>query len=157
MATSHSADDVASAVLSVIRGHLELHHALAARLGLNPSDLAALLHVGAAGELQQEHLRARLRMSKGAMTVLVDRLEEAGLLERRPNPADRRSVLLAATERTAAVRGARRTELRERLVAMADRLEAADRATVIGFLTDVLAELEAVTGDVAQAVTAART
>jgi DNA-binding MarR family transcriptional regulator len=47
-------------------------------------------------------LAARLTISRGGMTKLVDRLEDAGLLRREPAPDDRRgsyAVLTAAGER----------------------------------------------------------
>ena len=48
-------------------------------------------------------LAARLTISRGGMTKLVDRLEQAGLLRREPTPNDRRgayAVLTAAGEAT---------------------------------------------------------
>jgi DNA-binding MarR family transcriptional regulator len=47
-------------------------------------------------------LAARLTISRGGMTKLVDRLEEAGLLRREPSPEDRRgsyAVLTPSGER----------------------------------------------------------
>jgi DNA-binding MarR family transcriptional regulator len=40
----------------------------------------------------------RLSMSPGAITVLVDRMERRGHVERVPNPKDRRSALVRTTE-----------------------------------------------------------
>jgi len=40
-----------------------------------------------------------LGVDTGAITRLLDRLETKGLVARRPNPADRRSVMLALTPR----------------------------------------------------------
>lgn len=37
-------------------------------------------------------------LSKGAVTQLADRLERLGYLERRPNPEDRRSLILVETK-----------------------------------------------------------
>lgn len=44
-----------------------------------------------------------LELTTGAMTSLIDRLERHGHLERRPNPDDRRSVLLHLTPSGSAV------------------------------------------------------
>jgi DNA-binding MarR family transcriptional regulator len=38
-------------------------------------------------------------ISSGGMTARLDRLERAGLIERRPDPKDRRGKLIALTER----------------------------------------------------------
>ncbi|KAA2236237.1 MarR family winged helix-turn-helix transcriptional regulator [Salinarimonas soli] len=50
------------------------------------------------GSTQQE-LAERLYVTKGNVSGLVDRLVEAGLVERRPIPGDRRSHALHLTER----------------------------------------------------------
>lgn len=75
-----------------------LHHASTER-GLNATDvrfvffLAASDDMGVTPKVAGEYLE----LTTGAMTSLVDRLEKRGHLERRPNPDDRRSVLLHLT------------------------------------------------------------
>ncbi len=71
--------------------------ALARRMELGISEIAALEHLHSAGELTPKQLGERLFMSSGAVTALVDRLERGGHLERVPNPRDRRSSLLRPT------------------------------------------------------------
>jgi DNA-binding MarR family transcriptional regulator len=68
--------------------------ALARRAGISQTDLDALEHLEAAGPLTQRELGERLSLSSGAVTMLVDRLEAAGFVHRRPHPTDRRYVLL---------------------------------------------------------------
>jgi DNA-binding MarR family transcriptional regulator len=46
------------------------------------------------GPLSQQALGARLRLQKSTVSRLVDELVRDGTVERRPNPADRRSVLI---------------------------------------------------------------
>jgi len=72
--------------------------ALAKRMGMGPSELAALEHLQGAGPMTPGRLGGRLSMSPGAVTALVDRLEARGHVERTPNPEDRRSALLRETE-----------------------------------------------------------
>lgn len=48
--------------------------------------------------VSQGALAARLGIDKTVMTYLVDDLEKAGLVERRPDPSDRRHKRLVATE-----------------------------------------------------------
>jgi DNA-binding MarR family transcriptional regulator len=43
-------------------------------------------------------LAADLKVSKSVITRALDKLSELGLAQRRPDPADRRSVLVARTE-----------------------------------------------------------
>jgi DNA-binding MarR family transcriptional regulator len=73
--------------------------ALARRMGMGTSELAALEHLEAAGTMTPGQLGGRLSMSPGAVTALVDRLEGRGHVERMPNPEDRRSALLRETEK----------------------------------------------------------
>jgi DNA-binding MarR family transcriptional regulator len=42
-------------------------------------------------------------LSSGAMTKRLDRLEDAGLVERRPDPGDRRGTLVGLTRKGRAV------------------------------------------------------
>jgi DNA-binding MarR family transcriptional regulator len=69
--------------------------AMARRTGLGLSEMAALEHLQHAhGGLTPTELGRRLSLSSGAVTALVDRLERTGHVERRPNPADRRSSVV---------------------------------------------------------------
>jgi DNA-binding MarR family transcriptional regulator len=68
--------------------------ALARRAGISQTDLDALEHLEAAGSLTQRELGDRLSLTSGAVTMLADRLEAAGLVRRLPHPADRRYVML---------------------------------------------------------------
>ena len=70
------------------------HHAVAERLGLNPSEHKAadmLLRYGpmTAGELAEE-----TGLTTGAITGLVDRLEKTGYVRREPDTHDRRRVIV---------------------------------------------------------------
>ena len=58
-------------------------------------DLVALLTAG--GPTSVKSLVADLGLPRSTMTAIVDRLQERGLVDRRPNPEDRRSVVLEAT------------------------------------------------------------
>lgn len=88
-------------VADLLREHaaagLRYSAALAQRMDLGISEIAALEHLHSAGELTPKQLGERLFMTSGAVTALVDRLEKSGHLERIPNPTDRRSSLLRST------------------------------------------------------------
>lgn len=60
----------------------------------------ALLHVFEAGEegIRMTDLARRIVMSKAGLTSLVDRLQARDLLQRRPDPADRRAHRIVLTE-----------------------------------------------------------
>lgn len=83
-------------------GSAELHHHLAGWTGLPTSDADALGQVVWAAEsgapLSPAHLSRRLGMTSGATTVLLDRLERAGLVVRSRESTDRRRVTLRPSE-----------------------------------------------------------
>ncbi|HEY2695153.1 MAG TPA: MarR family transcriptional regulator [Pseudonocardiaceae bacterium] len=106
------------------------------RHGLRRGEFDVLTALRRAGEpytLIPSELAETLMMSRAGMTNRVDRLEEAGLVERALDPADRRSFLVAMTEKGRAVIDETMTEHAEnlkRLVAGLSRqeLEALDLA-----------------------------
>ncbi|NUR06611.1 MAG: MarR family transcriptional regulator [Nocardioidaceae bacterium] len=60
--------------------------------------LAALRRAGAPYELSPGRLLRETLVTSGTMTNRVDRLESRGLVERLPDPKDRRGVLVRLTE-----------------------------------------------------------
>ena len=70
------------------------HHAVAERLGLGPSDHKCLDLLLQHGELTGSRLARMTGLTTGAVTGVVARLEAAGFLHRRPDPADGRRQLL---------------------------------------------------------------
>jgi DNA-binding MarR family transcriptional regulator len=74
----------------------------AAEFGLTISDwdmLSALRRQGPPYRLSPTELAKELMLSSGAMTNRLDRLEDAGLVQRRPDPDDRRAVRVELTEK----------------------------------------------------------
>src|SRR6266853_4783151 len=65
--------------------------------GLALSQFEALAKVGMNPGVIQQDLVKYLLVTKGNVGALVDRLEESGLLERRPDPSDRRANRLFLT------------------------------------------------------------
>jgi DNA-binding MarR family transcriptional regulator len=79
-----------------------LDQAAAERYGLNRTDMRALDILGRAGPLAPTALARLLGFTTGGVTTVVDRLEKAGYIRRRPDPGDRRRQLVETTEATAA-------------------------------------------------------
>lgn len=61
--------------------------------------LSELRRASPAFELKPKELIRCLPISSGGLTSLIDRAESAGLAVRRPDPDDRRGVVVALTER----------------------------------------------------------
>ncbi|RPF34727.1 MarR family winged helix-turn-helix transcriptional regulator [Streptomyces sp. TLI_185] len=71
---------------------------MAQQIGLNVTDLTCFAYVIEAGEnlLTAGDLAARAHVTTGAVTGILNRLERAGYVIRRPDPTDRRRVRVAA-------------------------------------------------------------
>lgn len=81
-------------------GILLFKQIVAEALGLHVTDvkcLGLILHKGFA---TPSELSSHTGLSSGATTFMLDRLERAGLIERRPNPQDRRSAHIVVTKKT---------------------------------------------------------
>ncbi|MEV0156120.1 MarR family winged helix-turn-helix transcriptional regulator [Micromonospora sp. NPDC050686] len=73
-------------------------------LGLTPAAARALGELDPDRPLPARDLAEQLRCDRSNVTALVDKLEQAGLVERRVDPADRRQKTLLVTEAGRAVR-----------------------------------------------------
>lgn len=69
-----------------------------AELGLTPAAARALHELDPDCPLPARDLAAQLRCDRSNVTALVDKLERAGLVERRVDPRDRRLKILVVTE-----------------------------------------------------------
>lgn len=65
---------------------------------LTPSEIHTIDAIGYDGAILMSELAARLGVTKGAITQLVDRLESKSLVLRSPHPTDSRSSLLSLTD-----------------------------------------------------------
>lgn len=66
--------------------------------GLNVTDMECLRLLFLKGIATPSELARHTGLTSGATTAMLDRLEKAGLIERRPNPNDRRGTLIAPAE-----------------------------------------------------------
>ena len=104
--------------------------------------LAALRRAGAPYELNPTQLMRATLLSSSGMTKRLDRMEAAGMVERRPDPNDRRGTLVRLTRRgKSVIDRAVETHVanEERLLGA---LSAADRRTLDRLLKSLLIELE---------------
>lgn len=71
--------------------------AVAAQLGLAPKQMGVLWKLEPGSTMAMRVIGEALHCDASYVTDLVDRLEERGLIERRPSPEDRRVTLIALT------------------------------------------------------------
>lgn len=71
-----------------------LRNAVSRRLGLNITDMECLSLLTVKGIATPTELARYTGMTPGSATAMLDRLVKAGFVERRPNPNDRRGVLI---------------------------------------------------------------
>jgi DNA-binding MarR family transcriptional regulator len=127
-------EDLAGLFWAVAR---QMRHASGARLerwDITPGQSRALRVLHKHGDMRLNHLSEHLRIAPRSTTEVVDALEERGLVERRPDPTDRRATLVILTERAATLVD----EIRKAAWAETDRsfaaLDPADRKTLARIL-----------------------
>ncbi len=78
--------------------------AVAQQFGLSPKQLVLIWRLPPGTTMSMRAIGERLACDASFVTGMVDRLEEDDLLERRPDPDDRRVTLIALTDAGAALR-----------------------------------------------------
>src|SRR6185436_18657062 len=100
-------DNIDSVIRSLRRVNLQgsfFGQTVAIRFGLSESDVEALELLIDAGSATAGRLSELMGLTTGAVTRVIDRLEQAGYVRRVPDPADRRRVVVEVVpERIAAV------------------------------------------------------
>ena len=100
--------------------------------------LSALRRAGPPFQLTPGALLRATLVTSGTMTNRIDRLAEAGLVSREPDPRDRRGVLVTLSERGQAVVDAAFTDLLDREQALLARLGPEQREGLAGLLRTLL-------------------
>jgi DNA-binding MarR family transcriptional regulator len=133
-------DSLATAFWLVARRLRHQSREALAPWGVSPSHLRALGVLLRHGPARPGELAEHLRIAPRSATEVVDALAERGLVERRPDPADRRATQVVVTDAGAelgrAVRAARAAEA-DRVFA---ELDDADRAELERILRRLAAD-----------------
>jgi DNA-binding MarR family transcriptional regulator len=129
--TTRPTSATVDAVISVA-AHLdaELAEALGAHRLSRPSYLVLDALDGADGPVTQRELVARVRRTAGTMSVRLGRLERAGMIEREPDPENRRSALVTLTDRGRELVRAARPAYEERAERLLGALPEGARASL---------------------------
>ena len=105
---------------------------------ISPSHARAVAVLARHGEMRLSELSDHLRIAARSATEVVDHLQDRGLVERRPDPADRRATIVTLTgEGTAAADGIRaaREAAAERMFAGLTPADRAELARILRRLT----------------------
>lgn len=100
-------------------GSVLFRHAIGEKLGITVTDVECLGLIFLRGLATPSEVAKHTGLSSGATTALLNRLEKARLIERRPNPDDRRSshiVLVAETAEQIAPMFASLREAQDKIV-----------------------------------------
>jgi DNA-binding MarR family transcriptional regulator len=99
---SSTRDELTAAVVAQTReqqiAYDRFHDAVASYLGVNRTDIRCLDTLDLRGTRTAGDLAAEMGLSTGAVTAMLDRLEKAGYIRRVRDPADRRRVLVEASD-----------------------------------------------------------
>lgn len=131
------ADAVNQAIRAISIRHRALAAAMLAPLGLHPGQEVLLLELDAHGPRTAGQLAAAACCEPPTITNTTHKLEAAGLVVRRPSPTDRRVIIVALSERGAALIPALKSVWRD----LAERTAAGLTATTVDELTDSLTDL----------------
>ena len=97
MTKSNKTDLEQKALVAVMNYGVNLtmfRNAISDWAGLNTTDMECLRLLFQKGMATPTELARHTGLTSGAATAMLDRLEKAGLIERRPNPNDRRGTLI---------------------------------------------------------------
>ncbi len=90
-----TADRVVLEIRKFLMAGIFFNAQAAERAGMGLTDIQMVHTLQLYGPATPGKLAASTGLSSGGVTVALDRLEKAGYIRREPNPADRRSLLIA--------------------------------------------------------------
>ena len=135
----HTPIEVAKAARRLDMALAEMHLEVSREMSMTGGELLALEHLGMEGPLGPTELAQRLHMRTGAMTALLDRLEEQGRIARRPHASDRRKVVVQITAHGRDEAMALLHPMVDDVVALVESLPDEERPVVHRFLDDLTA------------------
>lgn len=108
-------------------------------VGIEPRHYGLLMRLAAHEGSSQQELGALLGLNPTRMVFLIDDLEAQGLVERRPNPADRRRYALHLTVKGTRTLRRAQTVARRQSAAVGETLTVAERRQLAGLLEKLVA------------------
>ncbi|PPF39540.1 MULTISPECIES: MarR family transcriptional regulator [unclassified Rathayibacter] len=152
--STRRAVEVLSAMRTYRVSEVSMRRRTRERMAMGETDLIAiqyLLRQQRKGELVTgKDLASHLSISSASTTVLIDRLVRSGHLVRKPNPTDRRGIVVEATVDSDDEVRATLQEMHRRMLEIAEDLDAPEAEVVVNFLRRMSAavdEIDAEHGD----------
>jgi len=142
MSREYTAEDITWATRRLDIAMSRLMGALAREVGISVPELRALEYLDADGSVGPTEMARRLQMTSGAITALVDRLEESGHVVRERHPADRRRVLVTRTRKADGDLTAEIAPMAMEILKLAESLDDAERQVVGRFFDGFIAIIE---------------
>ena len=118
-----------------IAGTILFNQKVADHAGLRLTDMQCVNVLDLLGPSTPGKLAACTGLTTGGVTVMLDRLEAAGLVRRAPNPADRRSILVSVNPKTLRKIHAYYDQINQQTVALFSEFPEADLRAVANFFS----------------------
>jgi DNA-binding MarR family transcriptional regulator len=115
-------------------------HAALQPLGITPGQARALSVLAGRGTMRPSELSEHLKIAPRSATEVIDGLEDRGLAERWPDPADRRATLVSLTEEGTTIAATIRAERGAQGERFFASLSDEDRAELIRILRTARAQ-----------------
>ncbi|MEV0286461.1 MarR family transcriptional regulator [Kribbella sp. NPDC050820] len=130
-------DDTAEQIAALLEGIVRRQRrALKQDVDVTHGQFRLLRTLDHAGQpLRPSELANQLGIVPRSATTVVDDLEAAGLVARRPDPADRRATLVALTPAGTKVLTTIRRQRRDAMVSLIERLTLTEQSTLLHLLT----------------------
>lgn len=122
---------------------LRLHEGRLRPLGFGMSQLPVLIALEEDGALPQKELALRARVEQPTMAEMLARMERDGVVERRPNPDDKRGSLASLTRRSKARLPKAKAALVQGEKDALAGFSAEEKELLLGLLRRVVGNLEA--------------
>lgn len=138
--TTHTSGttDVLDALARFRSADGQMHQRVRANAALGDNELRILQYVLArdreGNDVKPSEISRHLGISSASTTALLDRLERLGNVERVNHPTDRRSILIAPTDRAAAEVAKLVDAFEDHVAAAIDKLTPEGRTAVLQFL-----------------------
>jgi DNA-binding MarR family transcriptional regulator len=144
VSTAPDPEDLADAFFTVAHGLKRTVNARVQHTGLSLARLRVLFQLTERSTIRMGELSACVDVAPRTMTSTVEAMERDGLVQRRPDPHDRRATIVSITE---AGRRSFDEGRRQQAIAIADVFEALDaeqRLALKGVLDELLRAADAV-------------